>query len=76
MEWTADIVSEPARGHQLCVDLSEGETFRARIERNDGDVFELVVYEGPLRIPAEWLAQIIERFIADKRSIDSSKDVS
>jgi hypothetical protein len=44
MTWSADIVSEPSRNHELCVDLFEGGVHRARIRRNERRELELVCY--------------------------------
>ena len=68
MTWSADIVSEPSQNHQLCIDLFEGGTHRARVQRNECGDLELVCYGGELTIPAEWLVGIIQRFIAETSS--------
>ena len=68
MGWSADIVSEPSRDHDLCVDLFEGGVHRARLRRNERRELELVCYEGEFTIPGEWLVGIIQRFIAETGS--------
>jgi hypothetical protein len=65
MQWTAEIVTEPTTNHELCVDLFDDGVHRARIRRNDRSEFELVCYGDQFTIPAEWLASVIKRFIAD-----------
>jgi hypothetical protein len=65
MEWTADVVSEPTREHELCLDLYEGSVHRARLQRKGDREFELVCYGGDFAIPAVWLANLINGFIED-----------
>jgi hypothetical protein len=65
MTWTADIVTEPDRGHDLCVDLFESGVHRARVQRNDRREVELMCYGGDFAIPADWLLGIIQRFVAE-----------
>jgi len=68
MSWSADIVTEPSRDHELCVDLLEGGVHRARLRRNERLELELVCYEGDFTIPADWLVGIIQRFSAESDS--------
>jgi hypothetical protein len=68
MSWSADIVSEPSRNHELCVDLFEGGVHRGRLRRNERLELELVCYEGDYTIPADWLVGIIQRFSAETGS--------
>lgn len=65
MEWTADILSDPTRNHDLCVEISEGDHYRARIQRDAQGAVELVCYQGGFTIPALWLVGLIQRFIED-----------
>lgn len=66
MRWTAEIVSEPAMNHSLCVDLFETDVHRARIRWSDRNEVELVFYGGgEIAVPAEWLVGIIQRFVAE-----------
>ena len=65
MGWTADIVSEPTRNHELCVDLFEDGVHRARIERNDVGEVIFVSYGNPFAIPVEWLREVTERFVSE-----------
>lgn len=69
MAWSADIVSEPSRDHELCVDLLENGVHQARIQRNERRELEVVCYGGDrIAIPAEWLVSVIQQFIADTLS--------
>jgi hypothetical protein len=68
LSWSADIVSEPSRNHELCIDLFEGGVHRARLRRNERRELELVCYEGEFTIPADWLVGIIQRFVAETGS--------
>ena len=68
MTWTADLVTEPSRNHNLCIDLFEDGVHRARISRNERDELELTCYGGEFRIPADWLVGIIQRFEAETDS--------
>lgn len=65
MTWTADIVSEPNANHELCVDLFESGSHRARLRRDKRGELELVCYGDQFTIPVEWLVGIIQRFRAD-----------
>ena len=74
MKWTAEIVSEPTRNHELCVDLFEDDIHRARLQRNERRELELVCYRGQFAIPAEWLADVVERFAQDSSHKAPSED--
>jgi hypothetical protein len=62
MAWSADIVTEPSREHELCVDLFEDGVHQARVRRNERRELEFVCYGAGFTIPAEWLIGVIERF--------------
>jgi hypothetical protein len=74
MTWTADILTEPSRDHELCVDLYDDDVVRGRIRRNERFEVELICYGGEFAIPADWLVGIIQRFteetglLRDRRS--------
>lgn len=65
MDWRAEIVSEPGRGHELCVDVFEGDVHRARIQRSPCGVVEFVSYADQFSVPAGWLIGVIQRFNAE-----------
>jgi len=64
-KWTADVVTEPSKDHALCLDLFEDEIHRARLQRNDQGQLVLVCYGDTFEVPAVWLANVIQRFVAD-----------
>lgn len=68
MTWSADIVSEPSRKHELCLGLFESGLHRARVHGDERGEVELVCYGGEVTIPAEWLVGIIQRFIVETSS--------
>ena len=66
MSWTADIMTDPSRGHELHVELSEGGKPRARVYEDENGHLQLGLYDGfPGVIPVEWLMEIVERFKVD-----------
>jgi hypothetical protein len=70
MNWTAEITNDPSRNFELYIELIEGETYRARIQRNPEGQLELHVYgTEPFSIPAEWLAEMLSRASTDLRHI-------
>jgi len=73
MRWDADIVTEPTRNHELCLDLFEGGIHRARLQRGDTGEFELVCYGEHFAIPAKWLVDIIQRFLSETIDRDSTE---
>lgn len=64
-KWTADVVTEPARHHALCLDLFEDDIHRARLQRNEQGEFTLVCYGETCELPAIWLVNTIQRFVAE-----------
>ena len=70
MRWRAEWVTEPAKDHDHCMDLYEDDTtHRARLQWNDSGEAELVCYGDRFAVPADWLAGLIQRFIADTGSL-------
>jgi hypothetical protein len=67
-KWTADVVTEPARGHALCLDFFENDIHRARLQRNDQGEFTLVCYGEAFEVPVTWLVNTIQRFVAEAPS--------
>ena len=63
-QWRADVVTEPARDHELCLDLFEDDIHRARLQRNEQGEFTLVCYGDEFELPALWLVNTIQRFVA------------
>ena len=64
MRWRAEWVTEPSRDHDLCLDLYDEEAHRARIQWNDRGQVELMCWGSGFAIPAEWLVQVIQDYIA------------
>ena len=63
MEWTAEIMTDPARDHELHVELLEDGKYRARLYKDRGGFLCLHVYEGDeATMPVEWLLGIIAKF--------------
>jgi hypothetical protein len=68
-DWTAEIINDPNRSHELYVELLERDDYRARLYRDDTGQMQLRVYEGPEAvIPAKWLAAIITQLNEDLRT--------
>ena len=67
-KWTANVVTEPAQDHALCLDLFEDDIHRARLQRNQQGEFTLVGYGDAFELPAIWLANTIQRFVAEAPS--------
>jgi hypothetical protein len=64
--WTAEMATDPSRGHQLHVELLEGGAYRARLYEDENGRLQLRLYDGlPGLIPVEWLMGIIARFRQD-----------
>ena len=62
MKWTADIMTDPMREHQLHIEFQEDGKYRCRLYNENGQL-QLRVYDGPgFVIPVEWLLDIIQRF--------------
>lgn len=64
-KWTADVVTEPAFDHALCLDFFEGDTHRARLQLNQQGEFTLVCYGDGFEVPAIWLVNTIQQFVAE-----------
>jgi hypothetical protein len=64
--WTADIMTDPARGHKLQVELREAGRCRAWLYQDDEGQLQLRLYDGPtVVLPVQWLLGIIARFKGD-----------
>ena len=64
-KWTADVVTEPALDHALCLDFFKNDVHRARVQRNDQGEFTLVCCGDAFEVPVTWLVNTIQRFIAE-----------
>jgi hypothetical protein len=61
--WTADIMTDPARGHKLQVELREGGRCRAWLYQDEEGKLQLRLYDGPsVVLPVQWLLGVITRF--------------
>jgi hypothetical protein len=61
--WTAELMTDPARDHAPVVELLEDMFSRGRIFQDEAGALVFQLYEKPLSpIPADWLRGIIERF--------------
>ena len=67
-QWTAEITNDPARDYSLIIELLEEDEARARIERS-GQELTLRVYGDDVRIPIDWLKEVIEQAQKDADSI-------
>jgi hypothetical protein len=64
--WSAEIMTDPARGHALHVELKDGDQYRARLYEDRDGCLQLHFYgSGACVIPVEWLIGIIKRFSED-----------
>ena len=62
MSWTADIMTDPMRDHQLHIEIQEDGNYRCRLYNENGQL-QLRVYDGPgFFIPVSWLQDIIQSF--------------
>lgn len=64
MDWTADVVNDPSRDYDLCVDLWEGDQHRATIFRSPEGEVRLKVYpssDKAMEVPAHWLVEVLQR---------------
>ncbi|MBI5723878.1 MAG: hypothetical protein HZA50_07975 [Planctomycetes bacterium] len=74
MEWTAEIMTDPARDHELHVELRQDELYRARIYQDEQGKIQLQLYDGkPGILPVEWLTGIIDGFKNDLRTSGQSR---
>ena len=72
--WTADIMTDPARGHCPFVEIREDEHCRAWLYQDDSGKTQLRVYEGPeMIIPVEWLVGIIRHFDQDLKTSEKPR---
>lgn len=66
MIWTAEIMTDPDRAHQLHVELMDENAYRARLYQDEAGQLQLQLYDGmPAVIPVKWLMEIISRFSQD-----------
>ncbi|HEY7118120.1 MAG TPA: hypothetical protein VH475_16140 [Tepidisphaeraceae bacterium] len=64
--WTADIMTDPSRGHQLHVELLEDDRPIAGLFEDESGQLQMRLYDGLAGvIPVEWLLGIIARFRED-----------
>ena len=64
-QWNADVVTEPAQDHALCVDLFEGHLHRGCLQANERGELVLISHGDAFEVPALWLANTIQRFAAE-----------
>jgi hypothetical protein len=65
-QWTAEIMTDPARNHKLHVELKEDDRYRARLYQDEEGRLQLQLYDGlPAVVPVQWLLDVVARFGKD-----------
>lgn len=59
--WTAEITNDPDRDYSLIIELLEDDESKARIERSGESGLTLRVYYEDVRIPIDWLKEVLEQ---------------